>query len=105
MCFPFPLLCIPCPALLRLLPPGPPSPLLLTPSWAFFAGVDPKSIMCEFFKVGKCTKGFKCKFSHDKAATSKGAKIDIFQDARDGEEGESPYPPRTGLLPYVACMT
>ncbi|KAK7285108.1 hypothetical protein RJT34_19867 [Clitoria ternatea] len=28
-------------------------------------GVDPKSILCEFFKVGQCAKGFKCKFSHD----------------------------------------
>lgn len=29
------------------------------------AGVDPKSILCEFFRHGQCTKGFKCKFSHD----------------------------------------
>jgi peptide/nickel transport system ATP-binding protein len=27
--------------------------------------VDPKSILCEFFRKGTCTKGFKCKFSHD----------------------------------------
>lgn len=24
-----------------------------------------KEILCEFFKQGKCTKGFRCKFSHD----------------------------------------
>jgi hypothetical protein len=26
---------------------------------------DPKEILCEFFKAGKCTKKFRCKFSHD----------------------------------------
>ena len=29
------------------------------------AGVDPKSMVCEYFRAGQCTKGFKCKFSHD----------------------------------------
>lgn len=29
------------------------------------AGVDPKSMVCEFFRHGQCTKGAKCKFSHD----------------------------------------
>ena len=28
-------------------------------------GADPKSIVCAFFKQGQCTKGDKCKFSHD----------------------------------------
>ncbi|KAH3684366.1 hypothetical protein WICPIJ_004662, partial [Wickerhamomyces pijperi] len=28
-------------------------------------GVDPKSILCEFFKAGACTRGKNCKFSHD----------------------------------------
>ncbi|CAN0881392.1 Zinc finger CCCH domain-containing protein 11 [Linum grandiflorum] len=46
-------------------------------------GVDPKSILCEFFKVGQCTKGFKCKFSHDLNVQRKGEKIDIFSDKRD----------------------
>lgn len=27
--------------------------------------MDPKSIVCEFYRHGQCTKGFKCKFSHD----------------------------------------
>ena len=43
-------------------------------------GVDPKSIVCEFFRHGKCTKGFKCKFAHDLAVERKGGKIDIFSD-------------------------
>ncbi|XP_024991342.1 zinc finger CCCH domain-containing protein 11-like [Cynara cardunculus var. scolymus] len=49
------------------------------------AGVDPKSILCEFFKAGQCAKGFKCKFSHDLNVQRKGEKIDIFSDKRDDE--------------------
>jgi len=37
-------------------------------------GVDPKSILCEFFKAGKCTKGDKCKFSHNLEVVRKTAK-------------------------------
>uniref|UniRef100_A0A2P2K2T8 Zinc finger CCCH domain-containing protein 11 n=1 Tax=Rhizophora mucronata TaxID=61149 RepID=A0A2P2K2T8_RHIMU len=46
-------------------------------------GVDPKSILCEFFKVGQCAKGFKCKFSHDLNVQRKGEKIDLYSDKRD----------------------
>ncbi|KAL3531887.1 hypothetical protein ACH5RR_005408 [Cinchona calisaya] len=49
-------------------------------------GVDPKSILCEYFKVGQCAKGFKCKFSHDLNVQRKGEKIDIYSDKRDQEE-------------------
>ena len=48
-----------------------------------FLGVDPKSIVCEFYKVGQCAKGFKCKFSHDLNVQRKGEKIDIYSDKRD----------------------
>eukprot|EP00268_Persea_americana_P015904 TRINITY_DN1750_c0_g1_i1.p1 TRINITY_DN1750_c0_g1~~TRINITY_DN1750_c0_g1_i1.p1 ORF type:complete len:361 (-),score=105.43 TRINITY_DN1750_c0_g1_i1:256-1338(-) len=51
-------------------------------------GVDPKSILCEFFKAGQCTKGFKCKFSHDLNVQRKGEKIDIYSDKRDQETME-----------------
>ncbi|XP_058109992.1 zinc finger CCCH domain-containing protein 11-like [Magnolia sinica] len=51
-------------------------------------GVDPKSILCEFFKAGQCTKGFKCKFSHDLNVQRKGEKIDIYSDKRDEETME-----------------
>ncbi|KAF5812728.1 putative transcription factor C3H family [Helianthus annuus] len=47
------------------------------------ARVDPKSILCEFFKAGQCAKGFKCKFSHDLNVQRKGEKSDIFSDKRD----------------------
>eukprot|EP00455_Lapot_gusevi_P046441 TRINITY_DN6115_c0_g1_i1.p1 TRINITY_DN6115_c0_g1~~TRINITY_DN6115_c0_g1_i1.p1 ORF type:complete len:372 (+),score=133.77 TRINITY_DN6115_c0_g1_i1:70-1185(+) len=60
-------------------------------------GVNPKSIICEFFKKGACTKGAKCKFSHDMAVQRKTAKIDIYTDPREvkaqesgGAEGERP---------------
>ncbi|KAJ4845900.1 hypothetical protein Tsubulata_026867 [Turnera subulata] len=49
-------------------------------------GVDPKSILCEFYKAGQCAKGFKCKFSHDLNVQRKGEKIDIYSDKRDQEE-------------------
>ncbi|KAM7464129.1 hypothetical protein LguiA_032250 [Lonicera macranthoides] len=49
-------------------------------------GVDPKSILCEFYKVGQCAKGFKCKFSHDLNVQRKGEKIDIYSDKRDQEK-------------------
>ncbi|XP_077239605.1 zinc finger C-x8-C-x5-C-x3-H type family protein [Tasmannia lanceolata] len=51
-------------------------------------GVDPKSILCEFFKAGQCTKGFKCKFSHDLNVQRKGEKIDIYSDKRDEDTME-----------------
>ncbi|KAJ4719754.1 zinc finger CCCH domain-containing protein 11 [Melia azedarach] len=51
-------------------------------------GVDPKSILCEFFKVGQCQKGFKCKFSHDLNVQRKGEKIDIYSDKRDQDTME-----------------
>ncbi|KAG4959471.1 hypothetical protein JHK87_036104 [Glycine soja] len=51
-------------------------------------GVDPKSILCEFYKVGQCAKGFKCKFSHDLNVQRKGEKIDIYSDKRDQETME-----------------
>ncbi|MCO5580272.1 hypothetical protein L7F22_034138 [Adiantum nelumboides] len=46
-------------------------------------GVDPKSIVCEFFRRGQCAKGFKCKYSHDLNVERKGEKIDLYSDQRD----------------------
>eukprot|EP00252_Welwitschia_mirabilis_P006662 TRINITY_DN1754_c0_g1_i1.p1 TRINITY_DN1754_c0_g1~~TRINITY_DN1754_c0_g1_i1.p1 ORF type:complete len:363 (+),score=104.98 TRINITY_DN1754_c0_g1_i1:130-1218(+) len=51
-------------------------------------GVDPKSVVCEFYKAGQCAKGFKCKYSHDLNVQRKGEKIDIYSDKRDGETME-----------------
>lgn len=46
-------------------------------------GVDPKSVLCEFFKAGVCNKGPKCKFSHDPNVGRKDAKKDLYVDARE----------------------
>jgi len=50
------------------------------------AGVDPKSVFCQFFKQGLCKKGDKCKFSHDPACERKAAKINVYSDARDADK-------------------
>lgn len=46
-------------------------------------GVDPKSVLCAFFKQGQCTKGDKCKFSHDLSLERKGEKRSLYVDGRD----------------------
>ncbi|WEW56941.1 Translation machinery-associated protein 46 [Emydomyces testavorans] len=49
-------------------------------------GVDPKTVLCVFFKKGSCDKGRKCKFSHDPAVERKAQKKDLYSDSRDGEK-------------------
>lgn len=51
-------------------------------------GVDPKTILCEYFKVGACTRGAHCKFSHDMNVARKVAKRDIYQDEKDRKREE-----------------
>ncbi|XP_071370628.1 zinc finger CCCH domain-containing protein 15 isoform X1 [Centroberyx affinis] len=46
-------------------------------------GVDPKSVLCAFFKQGQCTKGDKCKFSHDLSLERKCEKRSVYVDERD----------------------
>ncbi|XP_048454713.1 zinc finger CCCH domain-containing protein 15 [Rhincodon typus] len=48
-------------------------------------GADPKSVVCAFFKQGQCTKGDKCKFSHDLSLERKSEKRSMYVDARDEE--------------------
>ncbi|KAI8834924.1 hypothetical protein BJ741DRAFT_608649 [Chytriomyces cf. hyalinus JEL632] len=43
-------------------------------------GVDPKTIVCQYFKAGTCQKGSKCKFSHNLDLDRKVTKIDIYAD-------------------------
>ena len=49
-------------------------------------GVDPKTVLCQFFKKGHCEKGKKCKFSHDLAVERKTQKKDLYADTREEEE-------------------
>nr|XP_020442926.1 zinc finger CCCH domain-containing protein 15 [Monopterus albus] len=46
-------------------------------------GVDPKSVLCAFFKQGQCSKGDKCKFSHDLSMERKCEKKSVYVDERD----------------------
>lgn len=46
-------------------------------------GADPKSVLCAFFKSGQCTKGDKCKFSHDLNIGRKAEKRSMYDDQRD----------------------
>ena len=46
-------------------------------------GVDPKTILCQYFKNGACTKGKNCKFSHDLNVERKADKIDLYTDTRE----------------------
>lgn len=51
-------------------------------------GVDPKSVLCAYFKAGQCQKGTKCKFSHDLNIERKVQKADIYTDPRDKPKEE-----------------
>ena len=49
-------------------------------------GVDPKTVLCIFYKQGNCEKGKKCKFSHDLSVERKGEKKNLYQDDREKPE-------------------
>lgn len=54
----------------------------------YLAGIDPKSVVCAFFKQGQCTKGDRCKFSHDLSIERKAEKRSLYCDMRDDDKEE-----------------
>lgn len=50
-------------------------------------GVDPKTVLCAFFKAGQCEKGNKCKFSHDLNVGRKVEKKNLYEDSREEKMG------------------
>ncbi|RDB26025.1 Translation machinery-associated protein 46 [Hypsizygus marmoreus] len=46
-------------------------------------GVDPKTVLCVYFKAGNCEKGTKCKFSHDLNVGRKVEKKNLYEDSRE----------------------
>ena len=55
-------------------------------------GVDPKTVLCTFFKAGHCDKGSKCKFSHDPNVGRKVEKRNLYEDNREDKlEGTLHY--------------
>ncbi|KAG7199160.1 hypothetical protein KM043_018047 [Ampulex compressa] len=52
-------------------------------------GTDPKSVVCALFKQGQCSKGEKCKFSHDLSIERKAEKRSLYCDMRDDDDKET----------------
>ena len=48
-------------------------------------GVDPKTVLCQYYKKGHCEKGRKCKFSHDLAVERKSEKAAVYSDPKAEE--------------------
>ena len=59
--------------------------MLILWNWTL-SGVDAKSMLCAFFKQGQCSKGEKCKFSHDLNIGRKGEKRSLYDDFRAEDE-------------------
>lgn len=68
-------------------------------------GVDPKSVLCAFYKQGQCTKGDKCKFSHDLSVERKCEKRSLYVDERDDEleKGQCILEMPRMFYQYVVC--
>ncbi|CAH4032901.1 unnamed protein product [Pieris brassicae] len=49
-------------------------------------GIDPKSVVCAFFKQGQCAKGDRCKFSHDLTIERRAEKRSLYVDMRDDDD-------------------
>jgi hypothetical protein len=63
-------------------------------------GVDPKTILCQFYKKGNCEKGKKCKFSHDLNVERKTEKRSLYTDNRDKEEEEEDVKKKDNMIDW-----
>lgn len=64
--------------------------MTLQTNHCFISGTDPKSVVCAFFKQGQCTKGDKCKFSHDLSVERKAEKRSLYCDVdKDDKETDT----------------
>ncbi|KAJ3515142.1 hypothetical protein NLJ89_g1951 [Agrocybe chaxingu] len=52
-------------------------------------GVDPKTVLCAFYKAGTCEKGNKCKFSHDVNVGRKVEKKNLYEDSREDKMADT----------------
>ncbi|EIN09947.1 hypothetical protein PUNSTDRAFT_52086 [Punctularia strigosozonata HHB-11173 SS5] len=52
-------------------------------------GVDPKTVLCVFYKAGNCEKGNKCKFSHNMDIERKVEKKNLYADVRDDKANDT----------------
>ncbi|KAI0775121.1 hypothetical protein BD413DRAFT_689648 [Trametes elegans] len=52
-------------------------------------GVDPKTVLCAFYKAGTCDKGNKCKFSHDINVGRKVEKKNLYEDSREDKSKDT----------------
>ena len=51
--------------------------------------MDPKTILCAFYKAGNCEKGNKCKFSHNPDVERKVEKRNVYDDAREQDKSSA----------------
>ena len=58
-------------------------------------GVDPKTVLCAFYKAGNCDKGNKCKFSHNPDVERKVEKRNLYDDSREQDKSGVLYTRRT----------
>lgn len=64
--------------------------------------MDPKSVLCAFFKSGQCSKGDKCKFSHDVNIARKTEKRSMYDDTNvNQDEGRTIFIAKI----YVLCIS
>ena len=67
-------------------------------------GVDPKTVLCAFFKAGHCDKGNKCKFSHDPNVGRKVEKRNLYDDGKEDKAEGTLQSPALSLKEICRCV-